>query len=293
MPPLALVTALGHRGRKAPVASSFGEWAIKSWGPETAQLLSNFAGVFSFDADPARLSAAFVWERLLRVSTPKYPAVRYLQRGWGSLVDRLADRARALGVLIATSSPVDRLPEERPLIVATELAPARKLLGDDSLRWEGSDVALLDLGIESRRDDPFVVSDLDAPGWAECFSACDPTLAPQGHSLVQAQVGLREDESLEAGVSRAEQLLDVGYPNWRERERWRRRSVLRSRSGALDLPGTSWPDRHGIERGDGVFLAGDMVAAPGLLSEVSFNSAVTSARLAVADSALSSGVLIL
>jgi phytoene dehydrogenase-like protein len=292
MPPLALVTALGHRGRKAPVESSFGEWAVTCWGPETAQLLSNFAGVFSFDADPGRLSAAFVWERLLRVSTPKYPAVRYLQRGWGSLVDRLADRARALGVLIATSSPVDRLPEERPVIVATELASARKLLGDDSLRWEGSDVALLDLGIESRREDPFVVSDLDSPGWTERFSACDPTLAPPGHSLVQAQVGVHEEESLEAGVSRAEQLLDVGYPNWRERERWRRRSVLRSRSGALDLPGTSWPDRPRIERGDGVFLAGDMVAAPGLLSEVSFNSAVTSARLAVADSALSSGVLI-
>jgi hypothetical protein len=50
------------------------------------------------------------------------------------------------------------------------------------------------------------------------------------------------------------------------------------RTGALDLPGRTWHDRPAVERGDGVFLAGDMVAAPGLLSEVSFHSAITAAR---------------
>jgi hypothetical protein len=38
-------------------------------------------------------------------------------------------------------------------------------------------------------------------------------------------------------------------------------------------PGSS-PDRPRVDRGDGVFLAGDMVAAPGLLSEVAFASAL-------------------
>ena len=42
-----------------------------------------------------------------------------------------------------------------------------------------------------------------------------------------------------------------------------------ARSGALDMPGTTWRDRPAVDRGDGVFLAGDMVAAPGLLAEVS------------------------
>ncbi|HEY6425280.1 MAG TPA: hypothetical protein VIY28_18980 [Pseudonocardiaceae bacterium] len=50
------------------------------------------------------------------------------------------------------------------------------------------------------------------------------------------------------------------------------------RTGALDLPGLTWRDRPAIDRGDGVFLAGDMVAAPGLLGEVSVNSAVMAAR---------------
>ena len=54
-----------------------------------------------------------------------------------------------------------------------------------------------------------------------------------------------------------------------------------ARSGALDMPGTSWRDRPAVDRGDGVFLAGDMVAAPGLLSEVSWASAIEASRLAL------------
>ena len=76
-------------------------------------------------------------------------------------------------------------------------------------------------------------------------------------------------------------MLDVAYPSWRERELWRRRSVVDGRSGALDLPGTTWRDRPRIDRGDGVYLVGDMVAAPGMLSEVSFNSALEASALAL------------
>jgi hypothetical protein len=46
------------------------------------------------------------------------------------------------------------------------------------------------------------------------------------------------------------------------------------RSGALDPPGTTWRDRPAIDRGDGIFLCGDQVAADGCLSEVSFASAI-------------------
>ena len=53
------------------------------------------------------------------------------------------------------------------------------------------------------------------------------------------------------------------------------------RSGALDFPGTTWKDRPAVDRGDGVFVAGDMMAAPGLLSEVAWGSGVEAARGAV------------
>ena len=54
------------------------------------------------------------------------------------------------------------------------------------------------------------------------------------------------------------------------------------RTGALDLPGKTWRDRPAVDRGDGVFLAGDMVAAPGCLSEIAWGSAIEASRLAVA-----------
>ncbi len=95
---------------------------------------------------------------------------------------------------------------------------------------------------------------------------------------MQAQVGLLPDESLADGVIRAEALCDLGYPNWRARETWRRRALLAGRSGALDYPGTSWRDRPAIDQGNDVFLCGDSVAAPSLLSEVSWSSAVTAAE---------------
>jgi len=75
--------------------------------------------------------------------------------------------------------------------------------------------------------------------------------------------------------------MDEAYPAWRERVIWRRRQVMDARSGALDLPGTTWRDRPAVDRGDGVFLAGDMVAAPGLLGEVAWASAVQAGRLAL------------
>ena len=92
---------------------------------------------------------------------------------------------------------------------------------------------------------------------------------------------IRPRESSEQAGLRLERLLDLGVADWRERETWRRRQVMDARSGALDLPGATWRDRPAIDRGDGVFLAGDMVAAPGLLAEVSWASAIEAARLAL------------
>ncbi|MEY2566146.1 MAG: hypothetical protein QOE35_675 [Actinomycetota bacterium] len=280
-PPVALIRPLLHRKVDAPVDRDFRSWATERWGDTSARLLSSAAGVFSFDADPGCLSAAFVWDRLVRVFTTLPPAARYVIGGWTAMVDTLEKHARSLGVVIETGTVLDAVPDA-PVIVATDLTAARRLLGDETLRWEGARTALLDIGVRTRRGDPFVVSDLDQCGWVENYSLPDPSLAPAGHSLLQAQMGLREDETLDEGVARIEMLLDIAYDGWRERETWRRRAVIDGRSGALDLPGTTWRDRPSIDRGSGVFLAGDMVAAPGTLGEVSVTSALIAARLAVA-----------
>lgn len=280
-PPLGMIpSVLRLRGREAPVDLDFRTWAAGHTDERTAAMLSAMAGVYTFHHDPGELSAAFVWPRTVRALLSPPPAARYALGGWNSLVSSLETRARELGVAIETGRGVDELPEP-PVIVATELSEARGLLADDSLRWTSGRTVCLDVGLRHRRGDPFVVSDLDEAGWIERFTAPDPSLAPKGEELVQAQMPIRPGEDVERAAGRLEQLLDVSLMAWRERETWRRRQVMDARSGALDMPGMTWRDRPAVDRGDGVFLAGDMVAADGLLSEVSWASAIEASRLAL------------
>jgi phytoene dehydrogenase-like protein len=281
-PPLGTIpSVLRLRGREAPVDQDFRGWVASHADERTAAMLSAAAGVYTFHHDPGELSAAFVWGHSVRVLLSPPPTARYLIGGWGSMIAALEARARELGVGIETAHPVEALPEP-PVIVATELGQARELLGDDSLEWPAGRTVCIDLGLEHRRGDPFVVSDLDEAGWVERFSAADSSLAPEGEELVQAQLPIRPGESPDQAGLRLERLLDASLPAWRERETWRRRQVMDGRTGPLDRPGLSWRDRPAIDRGAGAFLAGDMVAAPGLLSEVSWASAVEASRLALA-----------
>ena len=278
-PPATFVRALALLRRRAPHDVDLRTWAASRAGDEVAATLSSACGVFCFDHDPGRLSAAFAIERARRAFRVP-PSARFPVGGWTSLVDLLAGRARELGVQIALNSPVDRLPAP-PVIIATDLRAARRLLGDDSPHWTGTRTMLLDVGLVFDRRDPTIVSDLDEAGWAERFSAQDRSLAPTGHSLLQVHLGARRDEGLDAALVRIERLLDETVAGWREREVWRRRQLVTDSSGALDLPGMTWHDRPAIDRGDGTFLAGDMVAAPGLLGEVAWASAIEAAALAV------------
>jgi phytoene dehydrogenase-like protein len=280
-PPFAMLKLLRHASQQAPVDVDFMTWATDRAGEEGARAAAHYSAVALFHHDPGSLSAAFVQERLRR-ATKLPPEAHHPTGGWASVIDRLAARAWNLGVRMETLARVDTLPEGRgPVIVATSLDSARRLLKDDSLTWTGGRTALIDLAVRTRRGDAFAVSDLDAPGWIERFSAQDRTLAPAGEQLIQGQFPIAPHESRADGIARAERLLDLAFDGWRERVTWRREAVANGRTGAVDLPGTSWRDRPAVDRGDGVYLAGDQVAAPGVLSEVSFNSALEAVTLAL------------
>jgi phytoene dehydrogenase-like protein len=276
----ATVAALRLRNRPAPVDVDFRTWVTEQVGEEAAEILARSMGILTYYHDPGELSAAFVWEPLVRGLLSAPPSARYPIGGWGTLVDAMHQRAQELGVEIRTGSRVERLPDP-PVILATELDDARALTQDESLRWTSGHAVCLDLALTHRRGDPFVVVDLQESGWVERYSAADSTLAPDGEELIQAQMPVRPGESTDATGQRLERLLDASYPSWRERERWRRRQVMNGRTAALDFPGQTWRERPSIDRGDGVFLAGDMVAAPGCLSEIAWASAIEASRLAV------------
>ncbi|MFE6865060.1 NAD(P)-binding protein [Kitasatospora sp. NPDC057692] len=281
VPPLA-VSRLAAR-RDAPVGRTFLGWASEVAGERTALAAANFAAVATFHHAPGLLSAAFTQERLRRAASLPPEAV-YPVGGWQSVIDRMTARARELGVRIETGSRLEALPPtNNPVVVATSLESARRLLGDQGLSGESGRTLLLDLALRSRRGDAFFVSDLDRTGWVERFTTQDASLAPVGEQLVQAQLPLAPAESRESGLARAEHLLDLGFPGWSERLLWRRSAVAAGRTGAVDRPGTTWRDRPAIDRGDGVYLVGDQVAAPGVLSEVSFTSALEAVSLALAQ----------
>jgi phytoene dehydrogenase-like protein len=277
----ATVAALRLRARSAPAEISFRSWATGLVGEEAASQLACSAGVLTYYHDPGELSAAFVWEHLVRGLLSAPPNARYPVGGWTTLVELMADRARRLGVEIQTGVRVQDLPDP-PVVVATELADARALLGDESLEWLGGHAVCIDLAVLHRRGDPFAVVDLQEAGWAERFTAADPSLAPEGEELIQALMPIRPGEPPESAVRRLERLLDAAFADWRDRETWHRRQVMKGRTAALDPPGKTWRDRPAIDRGDGVFLAGDMVAAPGCLSEIAWASAIEASRLAMA-----------
>ena len=276
VPPLGLLRVVA--ARQAPVGTSFADWATARFGAEAAAVAAAGAGVGLFHPRPGDLSAAFVHERLRRVFALP-PQAGYREGGWGGLMADLAAYARGLGVRIETGARITARPDG-PTIVATSLPAARTLLADDTLAWPSGQVGLLDLSLRRVAADAFVVSDLDEGGWLEDFAVPDPTLTPAGCSAVQIQLPLPDGEDRAATVARLERLADLGLPGWRDRVVHRRDAVARGRTGAVDYPGTTWRDRPAIERGDSLFLVGDQVAAPGLLSEVSFTSGVRAGRLA-------------
>ncbi|MGW3035651.1 NAD(P)-binding protein [Streptomyces sp. NPDC001178] len=283
-PPFAMLKLLRPGLQQAPVDVDFMTWATGIAGEEAARAAAHYSAVALFHHDPGALSAAFVQERLRR-ATKLPPEAHYPRGGWATVIDRMAARAWNLGVRMETLSRVDSLDAlpaaGGPVVVATSLDAARRLLKDDSLTWTSGRTTLVDLAVRTRRGDAFAVCDLDSPGWLERFTAQDRSLAPAGEQLIQGQLPIAPHETKADGVARAEELLDLAFEGWRERVTWRREAVANGRTGAVDLPGTSWRDRPAIDRGDGVYLAGDQVAAPGVLSEVSFNSALSAVSLAL------------
>ncbi len=280
-PPLSLIPpGLRLRGRAAPVDQDFRSWVADHSNDRTADFLSSLAGVYTFYHDPGELSAAFVWERELQLLLTAKPPARFVVGGWSRLIESLERHARSLGVEIVTGERVDAVPDP-PVIIALELRDARQLLGDDTLHWLSGHTLCLDLGLTQRRGDPYIVADLDSSGWIERFTAPDPSLAPEGEELVQAQMPIRPGETADEAAARLERVLDASFDGWRDRVTWRRRQVMDGRSGALDLPGSTWRDRPAIDRGDGIFLCGDQVAAPGVLAGVASASAITAGTLAL------------
>jgi hypothetical protein len=284
--PVKLRLAATVIGRQAPVEESFGEWADAAFGTATSALMCRLAGLFTFHHDPGTLSARFVWDRYRRVFIHPHRA-RMVAGGWSALAGALAGRAAACGVRIETGDKVTTVTfPDGPAVVATRLDAASRLLGRE-LRWPGARTALMDVAAgPGRRGWPGTVIDARADLRTCCLidrvTATFPDLlGRRGPELFQAQLGIGPHASRADAAARIEAALDEAATGWRDRVIWQRSLILTGATGAVDPPGATWQDRPAIDQGDDHFLAGDAVAAPGLLSEVAVNSGIDAARRAL------------
>jgi len=253
-----IAAALRLRG-EAPVDVDYRTWVAGRAGDRAVEAAIGFVSLPTFHHDPGELSAAFFMSGsggfILHGQK-----VRYVVRGWSVLVDALAQRARDVEVEIHTGSLVSDLPRA-PVILALPLSAGGRLLPGRQLHASGTRTVLLDIALRSVGRSPRVVFDLTDRLYLTRVTGPDPSLAPAGEDLIQASAGLRPSESLEEATLRIEARWMPGSPagvNARPgdgeaspRLQWRNRPT-----------GHTWRDHPAVDQGDGVYLAGDAVAAP-------------------------------
>lgn len=276
VPPVPMLRARARRWLDAPVEEDFHSWASPRWGEAAARQMANAIAVTTYDADTGRLSAAFVWNLFQRVFGPRVPAIHWVRGGWQQVIDRMILRAHELSVHIETGSRIDDLPGG-PTIIATDLESAKRLLRNDSLTGTTGHCVLFDVAVDYRRSDITIAFDLDEGGYHESYSMQDDSVAPAGQTLFQLQMPVRAGESNTDARARLCTLADTVVPGHFDRATFSRNGSAQHRTGALDLPGQTWRDRISIDRGDDIYLVGDMVAAPGMRGEIAVNSALLAA----------------
>jgi phytoene dehydrogenase-like protein len=195
-------------------------------------------------------------------------------------LDRLATHARSVGVEIRLSHHVAELPEA-PVVVATPPRVAERLL-EREIPFRGTSVAILDAGVAGLVKAPFATMDLDERTYVARYSAADDSLAPAGAELIQTSTPVRDGEPREQAARRAREALGRVVSDWEERCLWQRANVVVGGTGAVDRPDFPFESRPEIGQGDGIFLAGDYVQAPGMLSEVAWASGCKAGVLAAA-----------
>lgn len=255
--------------------------------------------------DPARQSMAAFARRILEGFDGN---VLYLDGGWQTLVDGLAQVATEAGALIHTNSGVERVsagPQGARIhlaggstldaaTVTLAVAPAvvRTLLADLSAHlldgWLPNapevhaatlDVALRGLRYPKRT---FALG-VDAPLYYSLHSAT-ARLAPEGGALVHLAkylpMGAKAGPADEAQLRHLMDQLQPGWEQYVVHERFMPNMVV---SNTLDMPAG-----HGISRaalrapGDApIFVAGDWVESQGMLGDAVLDSAKRAAHAAL------------
>jgi phytoene dehydrogenase-like protein len=268
---------------------SAAEWIRRSLRSERARAsAAALVRVTTFVADQESLSADVAATQL---KIGLLPGVRYLRGGWQQLVDALARRAEADGAMLRTRAGVRSLARgsdgwevtldgetlRADVVVVAAGGPdaAAKLLGDRTPAAPGPavEISVLDIGLKSlpRRSRRFALG-VDQPTY---LSRHSPPEHRDGVLLSLASYAREPRAALEA-------MADSVQPGWRERvmlERFLPRMVAVSAMSTPDCGGLA--GRPAIDRGDGLYLAGDWVGGEGWLVDAALSSGAAAAAAAL------------
>jgi phytoene dehydrogenase-like protein len=267
---------------------SVSEW-LRRTCPESARPAAGaVVRVATFVADHDAFSADAA---ATQIKLALFPSVRYLRGGWQSLVDALIARAEREGAALRTRAAVRLLHREGGgwtvaldeetlhadmLVLATgEPGDAAKLLGDRSPDPPGpaAELSVLDLGLQSlpRRTRRFALG-VDEPTY---LSRHSPPRHRDGVLLSLASYARQPRAALET-------LADTVQPGWRERVTMQRFLPRMAAVSAISTPANGGlAGRPQIDRGDGLYLAGDWVGPEGWLVDAAISSGAAAAAAAL------------
>ena len=278
------------RGDPADLAGlSTAVWLQRTLPSERARAAAAaLVRVTTFVADQDALSAE-VAARQLKIGL--WPGVRYLAGGWQSLVDALAAKAEGVGATVRTRAAVRTLSPEADgwtvaldeetlradaLVVAVgDPEAAARLLGQKAPAAPGpaAEISVLDLALRRlpRRTRRFALG-IDAPTYLSRHSPPDQ----RGAALLSLASYAREPRpALEA-------LADSVQPGWREQvifERFLPRMVPVTAIATAATGGLA--GRPAVDRGDGLYLAGDWIGPEGWLVDAAIASGAAAAAAAL------------
>jgi phytoene dehydrogenase-like protein len=265
------------------------EWLQRTLRSERARTSAGaLVRVTTFVSDQDALSAD-VAATQLKIGLA--PGVRYLRGGWQWLVDALAARAERGGATVRTRAAVralHRVPDGWTVTLDEETLQAdvlvvaaggpdavAKLLGHRSPPAPGpaAELSVLDLGLRRlpKRGRRFALG-IDVPTYLSQHSPPDHR---DGVLLSLASYTRQPRAELEA-------MADVVQPGWREHATLQRFLPRMVAVSAIPSPVTGGlAGRPGVDRGEGLYLAGDWLGPEGWLVDAAISSGAAAAAAAL------------
>jgi phytoene dehydrogenase-like protein len=298
---LGLAKAFGVLALARPEAhaqETVTEWLHEHVPAPVRSWMAALIRVATYTDLPDRQSAEIALHQL---KSAAQRGVRYVDGGWQSLVDGLAEIAKKSGVEIRTNAKVVRIEHDRRVhqvrLEDGSISTSRVLLALDprsvaalttglahgiAERFASAsipiEVACLDVALK-KLPDPSVkfVTELDRPTYLSVHSAT-AEVAPDGQALIHVAQYLRPGDH--GDRAELERLLDFAQPGWRShlvdarflpKMTAMHRAVLAEQGS---LAGRPTIDALGVE---GLLLAGDWVGPKGLLLDAAMASAESAA----------------